>query len=163
MTVAPALPSTEVSQLHGTVRTCPLLLTLLYVQQGDAEGMSVWFCPSASPQPLITQALSCCVVVHGGHQKRIGSSSSKQTSKPVFFRTHPVPLPQSLKDNNSKHVNSLDHVPGTTLNVSYVLTFSNNPLKQLLFYPHFVDEETKSKVLCNLPKVTELIRGSDRM
>ena len=93
----------------------------------------------------------------------MGSSSSKQTSKPVFLRTHPVPLPQSLKDNNSKHVNSLDYVPGTTLNVSYILTFSNNPLKQSLFYPHFADEETKSKVLCNSSKVTELIRSSDRM
>ena len=49
------------------------------------------------------------------------------------------------------------------MNVSYVLTFSNNPLKQSLFYPHFADEETKSKVLCNLSKVTELIRSSDRM
>lgn len=40
MTVAPALPGTEVSQLHSTVRTCPLVLTLLYVVQGDAEGLS---------------------------------------------------------------------------------------------------------------------------
>ena len=93
----------------------------------------------------------------------MGSSSSKETSKPEFFCTHPVPLPQSLKDNTSKHVNSLDYVPGTTLNVSYVLAFSNNPLKQLLFYPHFADEETKSKVSCNLPEVTQLIRGSDRI
>lgn len=49
------------------------------------------------------------------------------------------------------------------MNVSYVLTFSNNPLKQLLFYAHSADEETKSKVSCNLPKVTQLIRDSGRI
>lgn len=73
----------------------------------------------------------------------MGSSSSKETSKPEFFCTHPVPLPQSLQDNTSKHVNSLDYVLGHYFECFICLAFSNNPLKQLLFYPHFADERNK--------------------
>ena len=142
-------------------------LSCLLVFTCDREMLRESLSGSAHPQPtgrpthMRSAAASCSIEKTDAIR---GEWAHLLQAYVLLYPSCPSPPPNlSLKDNNSKHLNSPYYVPGTTLNISYILTFSNNPLRQLPFYPHCADEETDSQMSCNLPKITELISGRDRI
>lgn len=61
-------------------------------------------------------------------------------------------IPEARRDSGADHniwdstqFSSSYHVPGTLLSVCGFSSNSLNPMRQVVFYPCFMDEETKAK------------------